>query len=155
LPVNNVVIFVVTGLSIVGLWTIVSYVFRTVRNVREIAVNLNATLREAVALMREYRGDFAVLRNIQAATGPNFGGHDTADEPMPEPARANRVPFPAPAFERFTTKPEEPDAPLEDVEFSGSEQDLMDRDKIDHLRAMGLEVEEPETGPAGREVNAE
>ena len=153
MKVSDLVLFALAG---IGLFMVGFWVVRFFRHSYQIGVNLNATLREAVELMRQYRGDFAFLRRLQEAAGPNFGVPETPG-PIPEvpPEPPARRPFPTPVYDRFIKKPEEPDAPLEDVDMTGDEEDLIDREKVDYLRELGIKGEEPEARPPGREVNAE
>ena len=147
-------------LAFVGSAVIVNWVFQFLRKAWDALCKLNKTLTEAVAVLKEYRADFAVLRQIQeAGVTPNFGPTQEPSAEDREPTRAPAYPFPAPVYERFRQEPvraPEPEAEDEPGDVTGEDRDLIDAEKLDKLRQMGFEAPEPEDEmPAGREVNSE
>jgi hypothetical protein len=141
----------------IGACAVLYLLVRLSVTVWRIAVNLNATLKEAVAVLKEYRGDFQFLRQLQeaASRGPNFGEVDSqAEVQEPKQPKKPLPPFPEPLYDRFTTKPKEPDAEAENADVTGDDREMVDRERVDNLKDMGFDAEEPEVRPPGRMVDA-
>ena len=121
--------------------------------------NLNTTLREAVDVLKLYKADFTVLRQIQEGVipiSPNFG-----PEPA-EPEQARQAPpiypFPVRPWETFTTKPPEPDAEETNVnvyDVTPTDAEISDEEKIQRLADMGFGRPDPEFKPKAVEVDSE
>lgn len=149
------------ALAAIGASVVIFYVARALITAWKIMVNLHSTLHEAVAVLKEYRGDFQFLRQLQEAAGksPNFGEAGGFQEPVvsvqgPRESRRPIAPFPDPLIDRFPVKPPEPDAEAEDADVTGNEEDMVNRERVDNLKDMGFDAEEPEVRPPGRTVDA-
>jgi hypothetical protein len=101
-----------------------------------------------------------LLKAVITGGNPNFPnfGLDTEGNPLgPQPLDPMpRAPFPSPVFDRFTVKPDEPDAVPEDtIVISSTDEELIDAERVENLRRMGFQVEEPETQHKAIEVDSE
>lgn len=152
---NESVLIALCVFASIGILSTAVGVWKFLRYVRSVLVNLNTTLREAVDLMRLYKGDFEVLRQVQEAASPNFGPTMEDAVRSAGPQRSVIPPFPTPVYERFhAEKPHEEDAPPEDVEVSPLEKDLIEVEQVEDMRRMGYETEDPMATPPGRTVDA-
>lgn len=114
-------------------------------------------LEELVTIASGFRQELAYLRGV--ATGsvilqqpgdiePNAGG-------TPQEPRAP-TPFPSPVFDRFTVKPDAPDATKEEsVIFAQTDEEMAEIEKLDNLRNLGYVVEDVETPHEARQVDSE
>jgi hypothetical protein len=136
-----------------GVW-----VFRVVRLWWDTARKLNATLHEAVEILKMYRADFAILRQVQQQVqeaSPNFGptpAEPTSQQPI--------YPFPPPPFTLFEQRQDkpEPDAePLDirQVDVTMTEEEIMDAEKIERMAEAGYGRPDPEFKPRAVEVQSE
>lgn len=134
------VVFAAVGLAFVmvciakGCMTIVS-----------IIRNLAQALNDAVAIGKEFRADFALIRTLAATQRPPDSGYeDEGGAPAPK-TPSSPIPFPTPIFERFVTKKEEeaeapPERP-ETVDVTATEEEELQEDRLEELRKMGLTTE--------------
>jgi hypothetical protein len=145
--------FAVIGAGLVGYWVVTGAltVFGIVRD-------LSKTLHEAVEIAKEFRSDFGVLRQIAASQAtPPFNPEEPTEQAGP-PAAPTPFPVPFPGLYRMQAeKPPEPEAEYEkpgQVDVTASEEEVMNQDRIDNLRQMGIPVNQNEEPEPGRTVEA-
>lgn len=143
------------GFAAIGLWWTIFGVVKGAMTVFGIVRDLAATLKEAVAIAREFRSDFAIIRQaigIQAQ-------QPAVDAEYPEEKPRVPVEFPAPFIERFQSKPPEPEAPAEApgaVDVTPEDSELLEEDALEELRRMGMKTEAiEEEYKAGRGVESD
>lgn len=151
----------ITGFfALVGMVATTYFVYSWTRKAWEVLCGLNATLREAVELMKAHRGDLQVLRQINDMAAAQVAEEQPIPDVIGEKRRQAAVAYPTPPWEYFRTeeKPPEPDAPDEgmcSVDVTGDEQELIDVEKVEILRAMGMSAPDPEFRPKAVEVDSE
>lgn len=151
-----VVIGVVAVFACIGLAVVLFWVGQFLYRAWSVLKGLDASLREGVALLREHRTDISLIRQIQqgdANSGVEEAFHSLVPQATTGPS-APLPPFPEPFLGRFTAKPLEPDAPAEDVDVTPTEAEVIDRNRIDNLKDMGLDAEPEVEKPAGRTVES-
>lgn len=156
-PVDGFVLGVlacaVAGLAVFG-------VIVVVRKAAEVANSLIAGLsaipqlkesnESLVKVVISFRDEVRAFRTValgQPELVPEFG-----PENQPPQGTRTPAPFPAPAFDRFPV--EVPDATRGDSQIIAStDAEMAEFERVENLRNMGIEVEEPELGTGiGAEV---
>lgn len=146
----------------------VIFAVRFVRHVLDTARKLNETLGEAVGFIREHRTDLAAMRQFNAALNeqsPNFGPQPETETQQGYQKPPTPVTFPEPLYERFQTREQvearmksymqEPDAPTEPVDFTPTEQEIVDEERAAELERQGFGRPDPEFKPQAVEVDSE
>jgi hypothetical protein len=127
--------------SILGVASFVRGATAGWRRIIGTANDLASTLKDATEIARAYREDLAILRQIaQSGTGQQLGDEPESIIPQPPSAPAT---MPPPYFARFSTKPEEPDAPDEptgEVDVTATEEEILEQERNE--AAAGFEVTE-------------
>jgi hypothetical protein len=131
-----IVLFALLGVTVV----IIKIVDGT-KTIIGIIKDLAAVLHEAVDTAKEFRADFAFVRQVAQST-PNFG---VQPESVPQQAAEEPEPirFPPSYIDRFPQKPVEEDAPLEaakDIDVTPSEEEVAEQAKVEELLSMGIKV---------------
>ena len=129
-------------LALLGLWTVIHWTVKGTKTLVGIIKDLAAVLHEAVDTAREFRADFALIRQI-AQSAPNYG--PAPDLAIPEGSEKEPEPiqFPPSYLDRFPQKPVEPDAPVEavkDVDLTASEEEVAEQANVEDLLSMGIKV---------------
>jgi hypothetical protein len=132
---------VIWGFAALGAVTFVCRVKTVWARIISTANDLASTLKDATEIARAYREDLAILRQIaQSGTGQQLGDEPESIIPQPPAVPAT---MPPPYFARFSTKPEEPDAPAEptgEVDVTATEEEILEQEKNE--AAAGFEVTE-------------
>jgi len=134
------VFYIVRGIN--GVW-------RLVRDLVTVLIKTNTAIKEVTMRLYEARaslvavhGELSFMRSITQAANPNFG----QENPQPPLGRASTMPpstgappFPTPVWDKFPTaepaKPEDTDLRI----LEQDEQDIMDAQALEELRARGIE----------------
>ena len=133
------------------------FVFLAARRTWEVAKSMETALRavpplveavqELVAVAKDLRGELGYMRAVVTGGLIPEQPQQSEDGETTEPTSpVGRVPFPAPVYDRFTTKPLEEDAKLEDSEvISQTDAEMAEEEKLENLRQMGMAplVDEP------------
>ena len=129
--------------ALLGVWTVVHWTVKGTKTLVGIIKDLATVLREAVDTAKEFRADFALVRQI-AQSSPNFGVEPQAIPQREGPQEEEHpVEFPAPYLSRFPQKPFEEDAPPEatrDVDVTPTEEEITDQAKAEELLNMGIKA---------------
>lgn len=134
-------IILLVPFAVIGAVFVVHLIVKGVKVLVGIVRDLAATLREAVGIAREFRADFAMIR--QLAAQPQVDAEffeNQAQEKVPKVP----VPFPAPIAGLYREKPPEPEAPpekIDQVDVTAEEEDLLQEDQLEQLRLMGMKTE--------------
>lgn len=162
-------IFAVIGLGTVCYW--VARVFRTAWNTLS---KMEQTFTRAVDYLEAHQKEMAAAQTIAdallaQAESPNSGPlepvHESADadgEKAPSDPERHGYSFtpPIPPYARYPVefvehRAKEQDAPNENVEVTGDEDELADAEKVEQLRRMGMGAPDPEFRPKAVEVSSE
>lgn len=145
--------------AFVGMVATTYFVYSWVKKAWEVLCGLNATLREAVELMKAHRGDLQVLRTIDEAVRAQAEEAQPVQDVIGTERRQAAAAYPTPPWDYYRTeKPDEPDAPNEgirDVDVTGDEGEFIDVERVEILRQMGMSAPDPEFKPKAVEINSE
>lgn len=108
---------------------------------------LSDSIKQSISLLRSVRDELGLIRSMTHPAPPSDGdpGDPSTGDAFQAPKTKPRTPFPNPIYEQYPAVPEEPDATLEDTDSEGlvqTDEELVQIEKLDNLRAMGINVED-------------